>query len=138
MSKPPEQFAYFTITDSFDPNEITIRLGISPTESWQKGDLHPTRRLERKFSRWSLHSRLVSHQSLEEHIADVLDQMEQNPEVFKAVASQYEGCMQLVGYFHEGYPGIHFETQLLQRLAAFFLSVDFDFYELWSDGREDT
>jgi len=46
--------------------------------------------------------------------------------------------MQLVGYFHEGYPGIHFTTQTVQSLSKYGLSVDFDFYELWSDGREDT
>ena len=46
--------------------------------------------------------------------------------------------MQLVGYFHEDYPGLHFDTDLVAGLAKYGLSVDFDFYHLWSDQREDT
>ena len=138
MSEPSEQFAYFTITDSFDPEDITRRVGVSPTYSWKKGDLHPRRRMERKFSRWSLRSRLGTDSELEDHIRDVLEQFEQNSSEFQKLAQEFSGCMQLVGYFHEGYPGLHFDPLLIQALAKYGLSVDFDFYELWSDGREDT
>ncbi len=138
MSQPSEQYAYFTITDSFAPDEITRRVGVAPTDSWQKGELHPTRGLERKFSRWSLRSRLASDSSLEDHIKDVLEQLDQSPSAFQLVSNEFEGCMQLVGYFHQGYPGIHFTAQIVQGLSKYGLSVDFDFYELWSDGREDT
>jgi hypothetical protein len=58
MSEDNEQYAYFTITDSFDPAEITRRIGVEPTKAWRKGDLHPKNQMERKFSRWSLASRL--------------------------------------------------------------------------------
>lgn len=138
MSEPSEHYAYFTITDSFDPGEITRRVGVSPTDSWKKGDLHPKRRMERKFSRWCLRSRLEAYSELEDHIRDVLEQLEQNPSEFQKLAKEFSGCMQLVGYFHEGYPGLHFDSSLVQGLAKYGLSVDFDFYELWSDGREDT
>jgi hypothetical protein len=46
--------------------------------------------------------------------------------------------MQLVGYFHEQYPGLHFEKDITEGLGKYKLSVDFDFYYLYSDGREDT
>ena len=138
MSRPIEQYAYFTVTDSFDPQEITRRVGVSPSESWRQGELHPRTRLERKFSRWSLRSRLTDDRPLEEHIGDVLAQLEQNPSGFTAVAQEFQGCMQLVGYFHEGYPGLHFDPTLVQRVAKYGLSIDFDFYNLWSDAREDT
>lgn len=138
MPEPSEQYAYFTITDSFDPEEITRRAKVIPTDSWKKGDLHPIRGLERKFSRWSLRSRLGAAHPLEDHITDVLKQLEQNSSEFEKLAREFSGCMQLVGYFHEGYPGLHFDAALVQGLAKYGLSVDFDFYELWSDGREDT
>jgi hypothetical protein len=138
MSQPSEQYAYFTITDSFDPKEITRRAGINPTESWEKGSLHPSRRMERKFSRWSLRSRLGTACSLEEHIKDVLAQLEQNPSEFKKLSKEFFGCIQLVGYFHEDYPGLHFDANLVEGLAKYSLSIDFDFYQLWSDAREDT
>ncbi len=82
MSQPNEQYAYFAVTGSFDPEEITRRTGISPGDSWRTGDLHPRTRLERKFSRWSLHSRLPRSQPLEAHIKDVLARLDQNPGVF--------------------------------------------------------
>jgi hypothetical protein len=138
MSQPSEQYAYFTITDSFDPEEITRRAGVNPTDSWKKGSLHPNRRMERKFSRWSLRSRLETSCDLEAHIKDVLAQLEQNASEFQKLAKEFCGCMQLVGYFHEGYPGLHFDAALIEGLAKYGLSVDFDFYQLWSDAREDT
>jgi hypothetical protein len=36
--------------------------------------------------------------------------------------------MQLVGYFHAGYPGLGFDRELVEKLATYALSVDFDFY----------
>lgn len=138
MSQPNELYAYFTVTGEFNPEEVTRRLGVVPTDSWKKGDLHPRTGLERKFSRWCLYSRLARSEELETHVADVLAQMDNNPEAFVAVSKEYGGHMQLVGYFHETYPGLFFEASLIGGLARYGLSVDFDFYHLWSDAREDT
>ncbi len=138
MSRPNEQYAYFAVTGSFDPEEITSRAGVDPSDSWRTGDLHPRTRLECKFSRWSLHSRLPRTEPLESHIKDVLDRLDQNPEGFASLSRDHGGCMQLVGYFHEGYPGLHFDADLTVRLGKYGLSVDFDFYYLWSDQREGT
>jgi Domain of unknown function (DUF4279) len=138
MSKPAEQYAYFSVTGGFDPDDITRRVGVPPTEAWRKGDLHPRTRLERKFSRWSVRSRLALDRSLEDHIGDVLSQLDERRADFQAVAAECGGCMQLVGYFHEGYPGLHFDAGLVEQLSQYRLSVDFDLYDLWSDQREDT
>lgn len=138
MSQPNEQYAYFTLAGPFDPEEITSRAGVAPSDSWRAGDLHPRTRLERKFSCWSLHSRLTRDESLEAHINDVLARLDQNPEGFASLSRDHGGCMQLVGYFHESYPGLHFDADLVSRLGKYALSLDFDFYYLWSDAREST
>jgi hypothetical protein len=138
MSEPNRQYAYFTIADSFDPNEITRRVGIHPSDCWRKGELHPKTGRERKFSRWSLRSRLDEQMSLEEHIRDVLAQLEQSSSAFQQVSREFGGCMELVAYYHEQYTGLYFDSELVIGLAKYALSVDFDFYYLWSDGREDT
>ncbi len=138
MSKPNEQYAYFTVTGDFAPEYLTQRLGVAPSESWKKGDLHARTRRERTFSRWSLHSRLSRDEPLEAHIADVLLQLDQNGAAFAEVAGEFGACMQLVGYFYESYSGLHFDADLVAGLARYGLSVDFDFYHLWSDAREDT
>ena len=138
MTKPNEQYAYFSITGSFDPADITARVGVEPTECWRQGDLNPRNRLGRKFSRWCLYSRLSRERELEAHVRDVLSQLDARREAFRQAAGEFDGSMQLVGYFYTGYPGLHFERDVVKEMAAFGLSIDFDFYELYSDRREDT
>jgi hypothetical protein len=36
--------------------------------------------------------------------------------------------MGLVGYFYDYYPGLVFEREIVERLAKYGLTVDFDFY----------
>ena len=138
MVEDNEQYAYFSVHDGFDPAEVTARVGVPPSESWRRGDVCSRTQRERKFSRWCLHSRLPRDQELEEHIRDVLAQLDANPEAFRAVSLEFGGCMQLVGYFHRDYPGLHFEPDITEGLARYGLAVDFDFYWLYSDRREDT
>src|SRR4051794_20903363 len=102
MVKPNELYAYFkVVADDFDPSEITSRVGIQPTESWKRGDICPRTLRERNYSRWSLYSRLSRDQELEAHVNDVLTQLDSNPEAFREVSLEYDGCMQLVAYFHQ-------------------------------------
>ncbi len=138
MTEPNEQYAYFSITGDFDPAEISQAVRGAPTESWQKGDVNPRTQLERKFSRWSLHSRLARSCELETHIADVIEQLSGNRSEFKNLSLKYDGVMQLVGYFKTNYPGLHLDRGLVELLAEYALSVDFDFYYLYSDDREDS
>ncbi len=138
MVQDNQQYAYFSVFDGFDPEEITARVGVQPTACWRRGDICPRRQMERKFSRWSLCSRLGRDQVLEAHIADVLAQLDANAEAFVAVSREFGGTMQLVGYFHREYPGLHFERAITEGLARYALAVDFDFYGLYSHRREDT
>jgi hypothetical protein len=138
MVEDNQQYAYFSVHDGFDPAEVTARVGVQPTESWRRGDICPRTHRERKFSRWCLHSRLSRDQELEAHIRDVLAQLDANPAGFRAASLEFGGCMQLVGYFHRDYPGLHFERDITEGLARYALAVDFDFYGLYSHRREDT
>lgn len=138
MSEENEQYAYFTVTGEFDPAELTHLVGVSPSDSWRKGELNPRNGLERKFSRWSLRSRLDKSADLEAHVTDVLEQLGANAPIFKVVSDEYGGVMQLVGYFHSYFPGFNLEPTSIKRLAEFGLTVDCDFYWLHSDAREDT
>ena len=138
MTKPNECYAYFAVKDlELDPSALTAQLRVAPYDSWAKGDLSPSRR-ERTFGLWSLRSRLPMTAELEDHVRDVLMQMDANPEAFLAVSTQYSGYMQLVGEFHEIGVGLHFTQDVLARLAHYRLALDFDAYYLYSDSRECT
>jgi len=132
------QYAYFALYGDFDPDTITAQLGINPSESWRKGDLHPRRQYERKQSHWSLYSRLDESAALEEHIIDVLEQLDAKPDIVQELCTLYQGCMQLVGFFHDNYPGLRLEQEHIKRIAESGLMIDVDFYALWSDARDAT
>jgi len=140
MTKDNETYAYFSLAEfTEDTAEITKRVGVEPTEFWKKGEVNPKTKLERRFSRWSLYSRLPRESDLEDHILDVLDQLDTNKDAFKAIIQEQGwGMLQLVGYFHAYYPGFGLESKIINRIAEYNLEMDCDFYYLYSDEREDT
>jgi hypothetical protein len=133
MTKENECYAYFTVVGSFDPDEITRRVGVAATESWRKGDRNPRTDRDRNFSRWILRSRLQITASLEAHVRDVLDQLDTNRTAFRQTSVELNGVMQLVGYFFRDYPGLSFERDLIERMAEYSLSMDCDFYSTQVD-----
>ncbi len=100
----------------------------------------------RKSAQWAgadlralvLYSRQDRSQKLEAHIEDVIEQLAANKRCFVDISSTYGGHLQLVGYFHSYYPGLSLDRTILASLAEYALSVDFDFYYLYSDRREDS
>ena len=138
MTKDNEQYAYLTVTGDFDPKVITDRLGIMPSESWQEGMRNERTYLERKFSRWSLNSRLDHSAALEEHVRDVLEQTRGNEAAIRELGQEFKCWVQLVGYFHNDYPGFGLDSVLIGGLAALNVGIDCDFYYLYSHEREDS
>jgi hypothetical protein len=138
MTKDNEQYAYFTVVGDFDPRAITERLGIQPSESWQKGTRNERTHFERKFSRWSLNSRLDKSATLEEHVRDVLNQTCDHAAAIREIGQGFKCWVQVVGYFHNDYPGFGLDGGLIAGLARLNIGIDCDFYYLYSHGREDS
>ena len=138
MNHSNEQRAYFTISGEFDPLDISRLVGILPSRSWRKGEINPRTGAEYNFSRWSLDSRLSLSASLEEHVRDVLQQLQDHAKAFAAVSNEHGGMLQLVGYFQGGYPGFGLNKADISALAALELELDFDFYDLSSPEPEDS
>lgn len=128
MTRNNECYAYFALAGSFDPDAVTLRIGVDPTRTSREGDPIPKTKSRKKCSRWELHSRLPRAAPLESHISDVLDQLDAQEIAFREVSEQFGGIMELVGYFHDFYPGLVFEREVVERLAKYSLMVDFDFY----------
>jgi hypothetical protein len=130
MPEENDQYAYLRLVE-FDenPDDITSRLGIQPTECWRKGEAISDSSHVRKFNCWKLESRLSRTADFEDHIADVLRQLDVNKDGVKQIVKEHGwGCMQLVGYFNSHYPGLCLDAELVQRIAEYGLSVDCDFY----------
>ncbi len=138
MTEPNICYAYFSVYgDDIDPAALTQELGVAPTQAWQKGDLDP-RRHERSTGHWALYSRLDRTAELEEHLQDVLLQIDGNAEAFASVADRFGGIMQLVAYFHDLGAGLNLSKSVVARLAFYGLQLDLDSYYLYSDRRECT
>jgi len=129
-------YAYFYVAGSFHPAQITERVGINPTKSSLEGDAIERMQMVRKCSRWQLHSRLETTATLEQHVSDVLAQLDENGNAFKQLSAELGGVMELVGYFHAYYPGLTFERDVIERLAEYSLSVDCDFYYPSDEGKD--
>jgi len=138
MTRSNEYRAYFTLVGEFDPADISRRLSLEPTSSWKKGDLNPQTQFERKHSRWNIASRLDQSASLEEQVADVLEQLKPRSAAIVDIRATVDGGMQLVGLFFTNYPGFALDDGVLSELAQLRLGIDCDFYYLYSDEREDS
>ena len=133
MLKEGECYAYFMVAGSFDPDAVSQRVGMAPTERWRKGDLNPRTNRERGFSRWILGSRLGKTSPFEKHVQDVLDHMDMNRTAFRKTSIELGGTMQLVGRFHAGLPVLTFERSIVERMAEYALSLDCDFSDVRSE-----
>ena len=116
------------VAGEFDPAQLTKRTGITPTETSIEGDPIRGSKMLHKCSRWILRSRLDTTASLEEHVSDVLSQLDAKPEAFRSLSAELGGVMELVGYFNAYYPGLNFESSFITRLSDYHLSMDCDFY----------
>jgi Domain of unknown function (DUF4279) len=127
LGTPGTRYAYFVITGSFEPTDITRTVGISPTYAVKEGE--PGRYAKAvKCNRWELRSRLDSQASLELHVKDVLDQLDANRAGFEQLSREVGGTMQLVSYLSELEPSVHFDSEVVERIAQYHLAIDCDFY----------
>src|SRR5438477_4802728 len=68
-SKPEdESYALFCLAGAFDPNEITRRVGIAPSETARAGDQIGHTGGKRHSSLWTLHSRLQPPDPVDLHV----------------------------------------------------------------------
>ncbi|TGL31644.1 DUF4279 domain-containing protein [Leptospira koniambonensis] len=112
-------------------------MGLFPSQAWVKGDIdQKTNRVE-TYSKWCLYSRLTKEKSLEDHIIDVLDQLDSQADRIRKITSQFDGILQLVGYFHQYYPGLSLDSKTINRIASYNLNMDFDFYYLFENENEE-
>jgi hypothetical protein len=75
---PFEISVSFTITGlNFEPQDITNKLKIIPTKTWEIGDLiHPKGTIKRKHNGWVIESKLRKDNDLEAHIKALFEQLQ--------------------------------------------------------------
>jgi hypothetical protein len=124
-SKPAQEpYAYFCLGGAFDPDEVTRRLGVLPSETVKAGDAIWGTRRKRQNSLWMLRSRLQSSGDLDEHVKDVLDQLDTNRSAFVELSRELGGIIVIVGFSRDYAPAISLEQETVERLAQYALRLD--------------
>lgn len=93
-----KSYVYFSLTgDNFDPEKITKTLGITPTESWKKGDLSKNLQ-QQKFSCWKLSSIKKEQLDINELNNLVINQLVNKEPLINALKSELnlDSVLQLV------------------------------------------
>ncbi|NHC08724.1 DUF4279 domain-containing protein [Pseudomonas stutzeri] len=126
---PFDTYAYFYVRDfEGKAEQVTDLLKLTPTRTWMKGELGPANR-PRKFSNWELQSSLPRTEAFQDrHLVTLLEALEGRREQILEAVSKYKCGLQGVGYYTNENPGFHMDSQLISRIAALGLSVDFDLY----------
>jgi hypothetical protein len=131
-----DTWAYFYVSEfKGEASEVTQKLELEPAKTWQKGDVWFHQPRLRPESNWQIHSPVNrSEIFLNVHIEALLDIIE--PKIAKILELKEQGCnigINCVGYYYDTHPGFQLSAELLTRLAALSLDVDFDLYCLCAD-----
>lgn len=126
----------FVVTDFGDsPSAVTALMGIEATSAWRKGDSMPNNQQgKRTHDRWQITSTLPPSESIDRHLANLLTQLEARPAAVKATLARFEGGISIASYFYESNPGFNLPADLLARISALAISLDFDLYCLEEAG----
>lgn len=136
----PSARVYFSINSTRDhADQISQQMGIAPSQAVSRHDLittqpRPAHRQYHRDTRWVIESRLTLDQPLLAHLIDVLNQIEPCHQQIWQLHQDMDISMRLIatGHFLSQHVLI-FDQALLKRLAALYLSLDFDHYFLGDD-----
>ncbi len=120
-------FCYIRITGKRDYNIVTAELDLDPTSFWNVGDKRDNGS-EYEFSNWSYKSPEFESECMDVSIDKILKFIESRNLNFVGLNSDFEISIQCVGYHEKVSPGFHLSKQVIGKLAALGVNIDFDLY----------
>lgn len=134
---PHEGYVYFGLRGAFDPDELTLRLGITPTSSCGQGTRNPKRGLP-KTSLWEVSTERIVAECIDVYeLADqIVSKLEGNAAQIKDAIAALDlyAVLEVVLYFSTddsvSTPAIGFSNRVLAFLADVNASIDIDTYIL--------
>jgi hypothetical protein len=129
MAERSDVYSYFWI-EGFDCpcEDITAQMQLTPSRTARKGTLRENGLVEKRDF-WEFHSPLKRGEHLiQESLEALLPVLESRIEEVLNLSSRYRTGINCVGYYYGSNPGLHLAAELIQRISALQLSVDFDLY----------
>ncbi|MCU0544308.1 MAG: DUF4279 domain-containing protein [Oscillatoriaceae cyanobacterium Prado104] len=135
-----EIYAYFMLTGmEFDPDEVTAKVSIKPTEIWRKGDpINSRGTMRHQENGWTVYSQIEKSADLEEHINSVFEQLQAGWVPLVELCKCYAAEIACVIYYRSGsVPAIHFDRDIVDRAAKLNAEIDVDLYVLPNESKSD-
>jgi hypothetical protein len=121
---------YLSVTsDTVPPEGVTTILGLTPTESWQKGDPGPRNASLRRFHGWYFDPEGDGPGECDRKMDALLKIL---TPVSSQIARLSDRCSVCLSVFYHGYQsemwGLHWSAQILRTVAALGVDLDIDLY----------
>lgn len=117
---------------TLDPDDVTARLGIAPTDSHKAGERHGKEgQMVYDHGQWELTSQdNVKFEDLESHIAWVLEQLAPAQQELQWITSQPDIKADIFCFWEANSvnAGLKFSPRLLQGIGSLGLALDVDIY----------
>ena len=117
--------------DELQPQELTERLGISPSNAATKGqNIRSRTGTERvsKTGKWLFKCQGQDGEQLEQQAARLLNQMTADYEVWKDISRRFAGDISVGLFLEQSNEGLLLSSELVNELARRGLGLNFDIY----------
>lgn len=118
------------IRDDLDPDAVTERLQVTPTDTLRKGQSLIGRRYKATIGSWQFSSKYgVESRDVRRHIVWLLDAIEGKEAAFQKLRG--EGCETVMSCYWvtaQGHGGPMLDPRLMRRLSDFGMELWFDIY----------
>ena len=119
---------FWAVGEWLTPDPVTAIVGRQPTNFQVKGERVGKSAILRKQSLWEIDSGRPEQADLAEHLESLLTILEEHATGVRKLASTVHAGIQCAAYWHTSQPGFHLSRELISRVAALDMSLDFDMY----------
>lgn len=121
--------ASFLVTDyDCDHSSISAALGVSPTDTWEPGDIIAKTKRIRKERGWRIRSILPADQTVSAHASSLLRQLRPDYERLDSIGIYQAWLSFAVRMYGLDRPPLLLDSALLGQLAKLKASIDIDLY----------
>lgn len=120
-------------SETLNAESIISMSNLEPTQYWSKGEKrykHIDNDAKWRFSK-VIYEPNPEPDEFEDKIVKLLDYLERDKEGVRKIVDQYNGYIQVAAMFHNGNSmlgGVHLDVEIMKRLTALNLEIDFDLY----------
>jgi hypothetical protein len=105
--------------DKLDPDEISRLLGGTPTESFRKGEIKPSKitNIVRKSGGWLLKAKPKEPENLNAQVEEILEKLSQDLNVWAGLSNEYKVDLFCGLFMHETDEGLEISAKNMKALG---------------------